>query len=502
MYISVVSANATSATVNAYGLSWNTSHGATNHYMTWSYCPVGGLEWVSEREDVTNFPRGINHTFFGLQPNTNYRFKVEQTTGSDYYYLYGNFTTTSDPATLAITQSMESSMRVAFINYSAESYERYVKFMYRRTPTDAEPNPTYTILSDKITIPPDSTSVDVSLLITGLRSLTSYTVYAEVYKIENSLVTLLETYSATGYTKALSDENVPEPYLEYVKSVPSKGQCIIKYGIAPCERDFVWGTDIFLHIYESTDDQTFTDRATLTVLKPSGIPKRYYTISGQQFGTRYYKFVVLDANNAERFVGQSFEVKYEQLPYTARVSGDEVDLTASEVKSWAQAIINKAYYHVGSEISHMALLDDSDFDMTYQEAYDYCKSRITGNANNSVIEKTKLRNARRILLEGKLSEIVQGGEIIGAWLGKKWITPTQWYIDYIYETPWDYIFNLCFTLNSTPFVYYSTPDYSVAKSTTTGVSTSTYEHEAGDEFKASNVNTLHGEITTALNYAG
>lgn len=439
----------------------------------------------------------FDYSFTNLLPGKEYVVTVDLTvllSGEITYLAHKDLTATTTAFDGSLfTKNKSSSVIVTGFTGSALEYATQLVLSYKNSNekgVEYEAVETYEIS--------ENVALDLSHTFSALKSGTKH--YFQAILKRKSDSRQIGYYTLEETTPVYLPGGVPQPYIEYVKVVPTWGRAIIKYSINQNASSLAWGTDITLHLYESSDGTTFTDKETLSVYKTGGLLKRYHVISENHpfIGvTKYYKLVVVDANQEVRYETDKFTVSHVDPTYTNPSAGDPVQLTATEMKTVINAVLNKAYYYIGYMLSTQIAfrsLDDKDFEMTYEEAKEYVDAEYEYSQYPEVndVAHVRLVKARLMLLEyTDMTGVAQGRPITGAWQD-----PDEDLVTYVYETPWDNLLNLCLALQSSPWTIISGKYY--PKSTTRG--TTGLTHLKGDIFKATDYSTLITNANTALGY--
>lgn len=225
MIISVTSITQYSAVLNATALIWSGLVGTagrrdnTYNFIRWEWKEITAVNWIGLEEQVAGKPASLSYQIPDLAPNKTYQYRVTQTSNGRRTVKTGTFDTLTSNGRLIVSSIASTAIGVSFIEYNSTSYTRVAKFTYGRKPTEAEPKPTVEEWG-QIIIPPNTTSVDVSEMITGLKNDKTYTItmtmYRERYHNQHGTLTVIDRYTVEATTKLADDEN-PSVVIESIR---------------------------------------------------------------------------------------------------------------------------------------------------------------------------------------------------------------------------------------------------------------------------------------------
>ena len=174
---------------------------------------------------------------------------------------------------------------------------------------------------------------DISYMFTGLKAENVYNFKAEIYKVDGRKTTYIKRFlrnaSTPAYVPGLGDLC---PDFKEVVEVPHTGKGYIVPKVSGELR-----SGFSIHLYESSDGETFTDQGAVT-------PDEVQTISGTIGTSKYYKLAVLDRNNNVCIENEPRQVDFTDLTWTDKVAGDPFVLDADDVINWANALLRLFEY--------------------------------------------------------------------------------------------------------------------------------------------------------------
>ena len=263
----------------------------------------------------------------GLIPGRHYNIKAELYEGSTLKGTDNLIAQTNElTGTFKPTSRSSSVISMALTKMPAVEYPIRVKIYYKNNKN------TKWVLKSTTNIAANEKQ-DISYMFTGLKAENVYNFKAEVYKVDGNKTTYIKRFmrnaSTPAYVPGLGDIC---PDFKEMTEVPTTGK-----GFLTAKVNEELRTGFSLHLYESSDGETFTDQGAVT-------PGEAQLISGTVGTSKYYKLAILDRNNNVCIENEPRQIDFTDLTWTDKVAGDPFVLDADDVINWANALLRLYEY--------------------------------------------------------------------------------------------------------------------------------------------------------------
>lgn len=301
--------------------------------ILWEYYPSGN-QALKETVNANNcLPDNgaFNQTLSGLLPGMTYiitakLYKGTVSGGTLVKSQAISIATAPVNAVLRLTARSSSVIHIALEDVPALEYATRVDVSFKKGEDSAWTQ------QGSVSIPAGSTKA-VDYLFTGLTQMTSYDFRAQLYKVSSTKTYLIKTYELNTSTLAY----VPglEELLPYIKSsvaVPMAGKGYIVVGLSG---NLPEGFSI--HIYSSEDNTDYTDLGA--VANDMNEP-----ISASVGTELYYKLALVDRNDNAYNETEPVRILFPELTVPVWHTGDPFNVTASDMRRFANALISLYQY--------------------------------------------------------------------------------------------------------------------------------------------------------------
>lgn len=313
----------------------NTEENATSkiYSIQWEYYPSGNsaLKETINANNCLPDNGAFNQTLSGLLPGMTYiitakLYKGTVSGGTLVKSQAISIATAPLEAALRLTARSSSVIHIALQGVPALEYATRVDVSFKKREDSAWTQ------QGAVNIPAGST-VPVDYLFTGLTQMTGYDFRAQLYKVSGTKTYLIKTYELNTSTLAY----VPglEDLLPYIKSsvvVPMAGKGYIVVGLS---RTLPEGFSV--HIYSSEDNTDYTDLGAVA----NDMNEQISATAGTEL---YYKLALVDRNDNAYNETEPVSITFPQFTVPVWHTGDPFNVTASEMRSFANALISLYQY--------------------------------------------------------------------------------------------------------------------------------------------------------------
>lgn len=313
----------------------NTEENATSkiYSVQWEYYPSGN-QALKETVNANNcLPDNgaFNQTLSGLLPGMTYiitakLYKGTVSGGTLVKSQAISIATAPLEAALRLTARSSSVIHIALQGVPALEYAMRADVSFKKREDSAWTQ------QGVVNIPAGST-VPVDYLFTGLTQMTGYDFRAQLYKVSGTKTYLIKTYelntSTLAYVPGLEDLL---PYIKSSVAVPMAGKGYIVVGLSGTLPE-----GLSVHAYSSEDDTDYTDLGA--VASDMNEP-----ISASVGTELYYKLALVDINDNAYNETEPVRIKFPHFAHHIWRTGDPFNVTASEMRSFANALISLYQY--------------------------------------------------------------------------------------------------------------------------------------------------------------
>lgn len=320
----------------------NASDQTKLYSVRWTMYPAGNPSDKTVINDnlVLSNNSSVTKAFTKLIPNTIYNVQAEFFKGNVGATLLKSQTVTIKTPEMAgsfkTTIKSSSAIGVALTNLSVFDYDIKADLLFKQ---DSESESEWGKV-DTVVIP-SGTTQDLNHMFSGLTEMTRYNFRANLYKVENGNETPVKTYEFSTSTLVYVPGLKIVPHFKSYISVPLTGKAFIQVeSTEPANDQFK------IHLYSSSveDADPYTDLGELdeTLSK---------IVEGTVGETMYYKVGVTDSELNVYNETDPLEIEFGEVYWRTRHSGDLFDVTATEIKGLASAMIElyKFLVAVGDE---------------------------------------------------------------------------------------------------------------------------------------------------------
>lgn len=301
--------------------------------MVLDYSPVGNPKSkISRLYEHIDTPYIFDYTAYGLKPNTTYTvtaslYRLSYVGGTPIARTSMLCTTSPLTATFECTSKSASVISVMFSDLPRLEFPIQVFLEYTKGRAISEA----TIWTELETLNLEAgDQASVSRMVTGLNADTYYTFRVRVIdktpRDTKQIATFWLEVKTLVYVSGI--DNIIPSFKRYI-TVPNIGHIYLQ---AELNEPLADGME--LHLYRSQDGETYTDIATITnddlsiVALPDGL------------SSTYFKLVIVDANDVEHNMSEPLQIMLTSILWTARSAGEPLDLMASEVLEFANAMLS------------------------------------------------------------------------------------------------------------------------------------------------------------------
>ena len=303
--------------------------------VQWEYYPSGNqaLKETINANNCLPDNGSVNQTFAKLLAGTAYiitakLYKGTVSSGTLMRTQSVAVTTAPLEGTFKLTARSSSVLHVALEGLPKLEYNTRIDVSYKR-----HDDPSW-IPKDSINIASGS-DIKADVLVSGLTQMTAYDFRAQVYKVDGTKVTAMKTYELN--TSTLAYVEGLETLIPYAKTsvvVPKSGKGYLVIGLSSALPE-----EFTVHIYESSDGETYTDLGAVA-------NDMNESISASVGTELYYKLALVDRNDNAYNETEPFKIGYPDLTWVIRAQGEPFDVTAVEMIAMADAMLKLYDYLV------------------------------------------------------------------------------------------------------------------------------------------------------------
>lgn len=333
--------------------------------VQWEYYPSGNqaLKETINANNCLPDNGSVNQSFTKLLTGTAYIITAKLykgTVSSGTLMRTQSIAVTTAPleGTFKLTARSSSVLHVALEGLPKLEYNTRIDVSYKRH-DDSSWTP-----KDSVNIASGS-DIKADVLVSGLTQMTAYDFRAQVYKVDGTKAIAMKTYefstSTLAYVEGLEDLL---PYIKSSVAVPMAGKGYIVVGLSGTLPE-----GFSVHIYSSEDNTDYTDLGAVA----NDMNEQISTTVGTEL---YYKLALVDRNDNAYNETEPTQISFPDLIWRTRITGDPFDVTASEMRSFANALIS-LYQYLDIENS----VSDS-----YTELYDELVTKMGTLNAGSIVE--------------------------------------------------------------------------------------------------------------------
>lgn len=303
--------------------------------VQWEYYPSGNqaLKETINANNCLPDNGSVNQSFTKLLAGTAYiitakLYKGTVSSGTLMRTQSVAVTTAPLEGTFKLTARSSSVLHVALEGLPKLEYNTRIDVSYKRH-DDSSWTP-----KDSVNIASGS-DIKADVLVSGLIQMTAYDFKAQVYKVDGTKVIAMKTYELN--TSTLAYVEGLETLIPYAKTsvvVPKSGKGYLIIGLSSALPE-----GFTVHIYKSSDSETYTDLGAVA-------SNMIQAIAGSVGTSVDYKLALVDRNDNAYNETEPFEIGYPDLTWVIRAQGEPFDVTAVEMIAMADAMLKLYDYLV------------------------------------------------------------------------------------------------------------------------------------------------------------